>query len=63
MANETPYARAMKKYRESPEFREASDITTLLPGANPKYLENRLMLAFQFGWNTRALHERENKDG
>lgn len=50
----TPFKRAMDNFKESDEWHESTDPTTL--GATERqrvYLENRLQRAFACGWNAR----------
>lgn len=52
----TPYSRAWKTFKESDDFEDAVDFHSL-DGAideNQKYLENRLRVAFDAGWNLKT---------
>lgn len=54
MSTETAYAKAWREWREGKEGRERADTRTL--PANPavaRFLENRLRMAFDAGWNAR----------
>lgn len=58
----TPYKHALDKFIESEEFQKMRDRTTIDRTSNV-YLENRLKMAFEAGWNAKedadkASHER-----
>lgn len=54
----TDYANEVDGFRDSDEWLVSSDPTTLGAGAHQRqYLENRLLRAFQAGWNARALYD------
>jgi hypothetical protein len=48
---EPDYVAAWRRFKESEQFKRWTDRSTIGPPGESQYLENRILAAFEMGWN------------